>query len=463
MKRELVIIGAGAAGLSAAIEARRQGVEDILILERSQYLGGILRQCIHAGFGVHKYKTDLCGVEFAHRLRGEVKTLCIEYLTGSFFIDMKADKTLTVVHPEKGLFGIQAGAIILAMGCRERSRGALMIPGKRIAGVITAGTAQRYLNLKGYLPGKKIVILGSGDIGLIMARQFVLEGAEVKRVVEIMPRSKGLARNISQCLEDFDIPLCFNSTVTDIQGRGRVERVTVAKVDESGRPIPGTEEVIDCDTLLISAGLIPENELTKAAGISLDKSSGGPAVGRELMTDCEGVFACGNVLHIHDLVDHVAAEGSYAGACAAKYLGRGGDGELCPPDFGQGEPCYEPGKKHMICLNCPRGCRLSAEVDERGELVSVSGNSCPRGESFARQELVAPMRVLSCLMRVEGREQVFAVRTKRPIPKALMRECAEYIYRNPVEPERLPIHVGDVIVENILGSGADIVATMDAE
>ncbi|MBQ2961074.1 MAG: FAD-dependent oxidoreductase [Oscillospiraceae bacterium] len=454
MKKELVIIGGGAAGLSAAIEARKKGVQDILILERSEELGGILRQCIHAGFGVHKYKTDLTGVEFAQRLRSEIKELGIEYLCGSFVIDMSAERLLTVVHPERGLFQIQAGAIILAMGCRERSRGALMIPGKRIAGVITAGTAQRYLNLKGYLPGKRIVILGSGDIGLIMARQFALEGAEVIRVVEIMPHSSGLARNISQCLEDFDIPLSFNSTVTDIQGRGRVESVTVSKVDESLKPILGTEEIIPCDTLLISAGLIPENELTKAAEIEM--AGPGPRVNAELMTSAEGIFACGNVLHIHDLVDHVAAEGTYAGACAAKYLGYG-DGAAEMPVF-VSEPAYEPGKKAMICLGCPKGCRLV--IDAEG---NVSGNSCPKGEAFARQEAVSPMRMMSCLMRVAGQDRVFAVRTKSPIPKAMMHNCAEYIYAHPIAAERLPVHVGDVLIENILESGADIVAAQEVE
>lgn len=452
MKRELVIIGGGAAGLSAAIEAKKRGVEDILILERAEELGGILRQCIHNGFGVHKYKTDLTGVEFAQRLREEIQELGIEYITGSFVIDMGADKTLTVVQPERGLFTIQAGAIILAMGCRERSRGALMIPGKRIAGVITAGTAQRYLNLKGYLPGRRVVILGSGDIGLIMARQFALEGAEVLRVVEIMPHSKGLARNISQCLEDFDIPLSFNSTVTDIQGRGRVESVTVSKVDENLKPIPGTEEVIACDTLLISAGLIPENELSKAAGIEMDEHSGGPKVDGGVMTSVEGIFACGNVLHIHDLVDHVAAEGTYAGASAAAYLGHGGAAVM--PDFGEGEPVYEPGKKALICLGCPKGCRLV--IDENG---NVSGNSCPRGLDFARQEMTAPMRVLSCLMRVENSDRVFSVRSRGAIPKEKLKAAAEYVYANPLTQDKLPVHVGDLIFPDVFG--AEVVATME--
>lgn len=322
--KDLVVIGGGAAGLSAAVEARKQGIEDILVLERSSCLGGILRQCIHNGFGVHKYREDLTGVEFAARICGEAKEAGISCLLNTFALDITPDKRITAVNPERGLFEIKAGAIILAMGCRERSRGALMIPGKRCAGVITAGTAQNYLNLKGYLPGRRIVILGSGDIGLIMARQFVIEGAAVERVVEIMPYSSGLARNISQCLEDFGIPVNYNSTIVDIQGKGRVEQVTMARVDENRRPVPGTEETIACDTLLISAGLIPENELSKAAGIELSPNTRGAVVDDGLMTSADGIFSCGNVLHVHDLVDFVSEEGTKAGASAALYLHQGG-------------------------------------------------------------------------------------------------------------------------------------------
>lgn len=320
MKKDLVIIGGGAAGLSAAVEAKKQGIHDILVLERSPYLGGILRQCIHNGFGVHKYKEDLTGVEFAHKISSEAVNVGIECLTNTFALDISHQKVITAIHPEKGLFKIQAKAIILAMGCRERSRGALMIPGKRIAGIITAGTAQRYLNIDGYLPGRRIVILGSGDIGLIMARQFVMEGAQVEHVVEIMPYSGGLARNISQCLEDFDIPISYNSTIVDIQGKGRAEQVTIAKVDERHCPISGTEFEVPCDTLLISAGLIPENELTRGAGIELSGTTKGAVVNDKLMTSLEGVFACGNVLHVHDLVDFVSMEGTKAGENAAHYL-----------------------------------------------------------------------------------------------------------------------------------------------
>ncbi len=323
-ERELVIIGGGAAGLSAAVRAREQGIRDILVIERSARLGGILRQCIHNGFGIHRYGEDLTGVEFAERAAGEVVRAGIDCMLETFAIGMTRDKVITVVNPAQGRVEIRAGAVILAMGCRERSRGALMIPGRRLAGVITAGTAQRYLNLDGYLPGKRVVILGSGDIGLIMARQFVLEGAKVEHVVEIMPCSSGLARNIAQCIEDFSIPISYNSTVAAIHGRGRVEYVTVVKVDENRLPIPGSEFTIPCDTLLISAGLIPENELTKAAGIVLSAATKGAVVDDTLMTSQEGVFSCGNVLHVHDLVDFVSLEGARAGENAAHYLKKAG-------------------------------------------------------------------------------------------------------------------------------------------
>lgn len=318
--KDLVVIGGGAAGLSAAVEAKKQGIHDILVLERSPYLGGILRQCIHSGFGIHKYKEDLTGVEFAHRITFEAIDSGIDCLTNAFALDISPQKAIIAVHPEKGLVEIQAKAIVLAMGCRERPRGTLMIPGKRIAGIITAGTAQYYLNIGGYLPGRRIVILGSGDIGLIMARQFIMEGASVEHVVEIMPYSGGLARNISQCLEDFNIPISYNSTVVDIQGEGRVEKVTVAKVDENYCPIPDTEFTIPCDTLLISAGLIPENELTRAVGIEMSGATKGAIVDDALMTSLEGVFSCGNVLHVHDLVDFASMEGAKAGGNAARYL-----------------------------------------------------------------------------------------------------------------------------------------------
>lgn len=317
---DLVIIGGGAAGMAAAVSARKNGIEDILIIERNSYVGGVLSQCIHNGFGLHRFSEDMTGVEFARRYRLMVEEMNIPVMLNSFVIEMNDRREITVINPEEGLVRICAKAIVLAMGCRERTRNNLLIPGVRGAGILTAGTAQKYVNINGYLPGKSVVILGSGDIGLIMARQFVMEGVEVKAVVEIMPYSSGLPRNMKQCIEDFDIPVYFSSTVTDIKGKERVSSVTVAKVDENRRAIPGTEFEIECDTLMISAGLIPENELTEQAGILIAPETRGAIVTEDYQTSADGVFACGNVLHVHDLVDFVSEEAEEAGRCAAQYL-----------------------------------------------------------------------------------------------------------------------------------------------
>lgn len=316
---DLVIIGGGPAGLAAAIEARRRGVENLLILERDSELGGILNQCIHNGFGLHTFKEELTGPEYAARFIQQANDLGILYKLDTMVLDLAADKTVTAMNRTDGLFQLHPKAVVLAMGCRERPRGALNIPGYRPAGIFTAGTAQRLVNMEGYLPGRKVVILGSGDIGLIMARRMTLEGAEVQVVAELMPYSGGLKRNIVQCLDDYGIPLKLSHTVVDIQGKERVEGVTLARV-ENGRPIPGTEEHYDCDTLLLSCGLLPENELSRAAGVQLSPVTGGPAVNESLETSIPGVFAAGNVLHVHDLVDYVSEEAGAAGAHAAAYI-----------------------------------------------------------------------------------------------------------------------------------------------
>ena len=319
-KVSLVIVGGGPAGLSAAVAAYKAGVTDLLILEREAHLGGILRQCIHNGFGLHKFGEELTGPEYAARYAEQVKELGIPYKVGTMVTGITEDKVITAVNPTDGIMHIQADAIILAMGCRERPKGALNIAGARPSGIYTAGTAQKYVNIKGYMPGKEVVILGSGDIGLIMARRMTLEGAKVKAVCELMPYSGGLARNIEQCLNDFGIPLMLSHTVVQIHGKDRVTGVTIAKVDERRNPIKETEQYIACDTLLLSCGLLPENELTKGAGITMDRITGGAVTDQSRQTSIPGVFACGNVLHVHDLVDYVSEEAEIAGCAAADYL-----------------------------------------------------------------------------------------------------------------------------------------------
>ncbi|MGN1191614.1 MAG: NAD(P)/FAD-dependent oxidoreductase [Dorea sp.] len=319
---EVVIVGGGPAGLAAAIAARENGIRDILILERDGELGGILNQCIHNGFGLHTFQEELTGPEYADRFIRQVKEQNIEYKLNTMVMHIEENKKIIAMNRQDGMFELQAEAVILAMGCRERPRGALNIPGYRPAGIFSAGTAQRLVNIEGYMPGREVVILGSGDIGLIMARRMTLEGAKVKVVAELMPYSGGLKRNIVQCLDDYGIPLKLSHTVVDIHGKERVEGVTLAEVDEKGNPIPGTEEEISCDTLLLSVGLIPENELSRECGVRMDPVTRGPRVDDSLETSVPGIFACGNVLHVHDLVDFVSEEAGLAGTYAAEYVKR---------------------------------------------------------------------------------------------------------------------------------------------
>lgn len=317
---DVAVIGGGPAGLAAALAARREGATKVVIIERNNELGGILQQCIHHGFGLHRFKAELTGPEYAQRFINEVKETDIEAMLETMVLEVTEDKKIYAVNSKVGMLEISAQAIVLAMGCRERTRGALRIPGRRPAGVYSAGTAQRFVNIDGYVPGKKAVILGSGDIGLIMARRFTLEGAKVEAVVEVLPYAAGLTRNVVQCLEDFGIPLYLQSTVIEIHGDDRIEGVTIAQVDEKWNPIGGTEKYIECDTLLLSVGLVPENELSSQAGVAIDPVTNGPIVNESMMTNIPGIFACGNVLHVHDLVDNVSKEAEGAGAYAGRYV-----------------------------------------------------------------------------------------------------------------------------------------------
>ena len=394
--KKLVIIGGGPAGLAAAMEAYRNGIapEDILIVERDRELGGILNQCIHAGFGLHMFGEELTGPEYSGRFIEEVKQAGIGYVTNSMVLSVSDDRVVTFVSPEMGFVRMKAGAVIICTGCRERTRGALNIPGTRPSGIYSAGTAQRYVNIEGYMPGKRVVILGSGDIGLIMARRMTLEGAKVLRVCELMPYSGGLARNIAQCLDDFGIPLYLSHTVTEIRGKERVEGVVISKVDENRRPIPGTEEYVECDTLLLSVGLIPENELAKLAGIELDRVTGGAVVNQHNETSVPGIFACGNALHVHDLVDFVTREAYNAGRSASEFIKNGGFGKatseiVCktnggvrycvPHKLAKGENIPEELKFYMRVDNIYKNVKLELRAGSK-TLKSVAKRSVAPGE-----------------------------------------------------------------------------------
>ena len=348
LKYDLVVVGGGPAGLAAAVEAKKNGIDSILVIERAKELGGILQQCIHNGFGLHEFKEELTGPEYAQRFMDQLFEMNIEYKLDTMVLEVSADKVVQAINSVDGYMIIEAKSVVLTMGCRERIRGAIAIPGDRPAGVFTAGAAQRYINMEGYMVGKRVVILGSGDIGLIMARRLTLEGAKVLAVAELMPFSGGLMRNIVQCLEDYDIPLYLSHTVVDIIGKDRVEKVIIAKVDENKRPIPGTEIEYECDTLLLSVGLIPENDISRATGIKIDPRTNGPIVNEMMETSIEGIFASGNVVHVHDLVDFVSIESRKAGKAAAKYIkGEVTDGNYIDVETGFGIGYTVPQKFRM--------------------------------------------------------------------------------------------------------------------
>ena len=386
---DIAIIGAGPAGLAAAVAAHEAGVKDILVIERDSEPGGILNQCIHNGFGLHRFGVELTGPEYAGRYEDMLIGTGVKIQLGTMVIGIE-NRVISCVSKENGYEEISAGAIVLAMGCRDRNRGPIFVPGDRGSGVFSAGSAQRYLNIEGYLVGRRVVILGSGDIGLIMARRMTLEGAKVLAVSEIMPFSNGLSRNIAQCLDDFGIPLYLSHTVTDIIGKGRVEAVVISQVDENMKPIPGTEKRFECDTLLLSVGLVPENELSRAAGIKIDPRTNGPVVGEDMQTSAEGVFACGNVLHVHDLVDYVSAESARAGAAAAEYVLRGGNaGGECLPVTASGSVGYTV--PQSVCpQNVGKALDIFFRVRKkirRGEITVTSGGTVIA--SFKR-EFLAP-------------------------------------------------------------------------
>ncbi len=488
---DLIVIGGGPAGLSSAVSAKRAGASQVVLIERDQELGGILPQCIHTGFGLAEFKEELTGPEYAGRWIRSAREEGIEIWTNAMVLSITREKLVTVMGLATGILTVRAKAIILAMGCREKTRGALGIPGYRPAGIFTAGCAQRLVNIEGFMPGKTVFILGSGDIGLIMARRLTLEGARVTAVCERMDRPGGLARNVQQCLNDFGIPLYLSSTVFEIHGKKRVEGVTIGQVSAQNTPVPGTLRRIDCDTLLLSVGLIPENELSREIGMAMDPSTGGPLVDETMQTSIPGIYACGNVLKVYDLVDHVTEDAVKVGEAAARRILRksGRAAALAASAASAGSSAKIPSKKEspdgaksvrpsilsienqveasreILCTVCPKGCIIQAAKAADGSWT-FEGYTCKRGLEYAKDEILHPKRVLTTSVlqvlrvcedgRVFYRRRLIAVRSSRPIPLDLLFEAMERVRRTIV---RKALVEGDVVLPDILGTHADIIVT----
>jgi NADPH-dependent 2,4-dienoyl-CoA reductase/sulfur reductase-like enzyme/CxxC motif-containing protein len=483
---DIIVIGGGPAGLSSAVSAKRAGAGSVLLIERDHELGGILPQCIHTGFGLDEFKEELTGPEYASRWIHNAQEAGVELLINTMVLSITRDKDVTIMGLETGITTIRAKAIILAMGCREKSRGALGIPGFRPAGIYTAGCAQRLVNIEGLMPGRRVLILGSGDIGLIMARRMTLEGAKVAAVCERMDKPGGLARNVQQCLNDFGIPLILSSTVIEIHGRKRVEAVTIGRVSAENTIIQGSQERIECDTVLLSVGLIPENELSRDIRIEMDPSTGGPLVDEIRQTSLPGIFACGNVLKVYDLVDHVTEDAIATGKAAARWLlpvdrqlssavessaenketESTENKEAVSPssDIPVGEPLIFPSRE-MICTICPKGCRIRA-IKNPNETWTLEGHTCKRGLQYAQDEVLNPKRTLttSVLQRVKVKEngkasfvkRLVAVRSSQPVPLSQITQIMDLIRQTVI---RKNVTLGDVVLSNIAGTKADIIIT----